>query len=95
MTVNFQALGDTREYEQYRALEHVELYDTGLQIGKDGVTAQNIQEKTSILPDYSLPDSESTAGTSISGIVGSVMVAGVALLICFAGGFFRKKRHKA
>lgn len=28
MTVNFQALGDTREYEQYRALEHVELYDT-------------------------------------------------------------------
>jgi cobalt/nickel transport system permease protein len=56
-------------------------------------TAQNIQEKTSILPDYSLPDSESTAGTSISGIVGSVMVAGVALLICFAGGFFRKKHN--
>ena len=56
-------------------------------------TAQNIQEKTSILPDYSLPDSESTAGTSTSGIVGSVMVAGVALLICFAGGFFRKKHN--
>ena len=58
-------------------------------------TAAGIQEKTSFLPDYAFPNSESAAGTSVSGIVGSAMVAGVALLICAAGGFFRKKSHKA
>lgn len=55
--------------------------------------AESIQEKTSILPDYSIPGSDSAAGTSVSGIVGSAMVAAVALLICFAGGFFRKRKH--
>ena len=54
--------------------------------------AGNIQEATSFLPDYSFPDSESAAGTSVSGLVGCAMVAGVALLICFAGGFFRKRK---
>ena len=57
-------------------------------------TAGQIQEKTSFLPDYALPDNDSPAGTSLSGIVGSAMVAGVALLICLAGGFFRKKHAK-
>ena len=57
-------------------------------------TAGQIQEKTSFLPDYALPDSDSPAGTSLSGVVGSAMVAGVALLICLAGGFFRKKHAK-
>ncbi len=56
-------------------------------------TAAGIQEKTSFLPDYAFADSDSPAGTSVSGIVGSAMVAGVAVLICFAGGFFRKRRH--
>ena len=32
------------------------------------------------------------AGTTVSGLVGSAMVAGVALLICLAGGFFRKRK---
>lgn len=57
--------------------------------------AENIQEKTSLLPDYAFPDSESAAGTTVSGIVGSAMVAGAALLICFAGGFFRKKKKQS
>lgn len=57
--------------------------------------AESIQEKTSILPDYAFPDSESAAGTTVSGIVGSAMVAGVALLICLAGGFFRKKKKQS
>ena len=57
--------------------------------------AESIQEKTSFLPDYAFPDSESAAGTTVSGIVGSAMVAGVALLICFAGGFFRKKKSQS
>ena len=58
-------------------------------------TAGSIQEATSFLPDYAFADSDTPAGTSVSGIVGSAMVAGVALLICFAGGFFRKKANKA
>ena len=53
-----------------------------------------IQEKTSFLPDYAFADSESPAGTSVSGIVGCAMVAGVAVLICLAGGFFRRKKAK-
>ena len=55
-------------------------------------TAESIQEKTSFLPDYAFPDSESAAGTTVSGIVGSAIVAGVAILICLIGGFFRKKK---
>ena len=54
-------------------------------------TAGAIQEKTSFLPDYAFPDSESSLGTTVSGLVGSAMVACVAVLICFAGGFFRRK----
>ena len=51
-----------------------------------------IQESTSFLPDYAFSsDGDNPAGTTISGVVGAGMVAGVALLICFAGGFFRKK----
>ena len=56
-------------------------------------TAAGIQEKTSFLPDYAFTDSDSAAGTTVSGIVGSAMVAGVAVLICLAGGFFRRKRN--
>ncbi len=57
-------------------------------------TAESIQESTSFLPDYSFADSDSPVGTTVSGIVGSVMVAGVAVLICLAGGFFRKKKAR-
>ena len=55
-------------------------------------TAGSIQEATSFLPDYAFAESESPVGTTVSGIVGSVIVAGVAVLICLAGGFFRKKK---
>ena len=51
-----------------------------------------IQESTSILPDYALPGNDSPVGTSLSGVVGSAMVAGVAILICMAGGFFRRRK---
>ena len=58
-------------------------------------TAAAIQESTSFLPDYAFADSDSTAGTTVSGLVGSAMVAGAAVLLCFAGGFFRKKKTTA
>lgn len=57
--------------------------------------AESVQEKTAFLPDYAFPNSESAAGTTVSGIVGGALVAGVALLICAAGGFFRKRKAKA
>ena len=53
--------------------------------------AAGIQEKTSFLPDYSFADSDSAAGTAVAGLVGSAIVAALVLLICFVGGFFRKK----
>ena len=53
-----------------------------------------IQEATSFLPDYAFADNDTPVGTTVSGVVGSALVAGVALLICLAGGFFRKKHSK-
>ena len=61
---------------------------------KASQTAASIQEKTSFLPDYAFAQSESPMGTTVSGIVGAAMVAAFALLICFAGGFFRKRRRE-
>ncbi len=64
--------------------------DFGVQ-SKAADKAAGIQEKTSFLPDYSFSDSDSAAGTTVSGLVGSAIVAALVLLICFVGGFFRKK----
>ena len=58
-------------------------------------TAASIQEKTAFLPDYAFANSDSSAETSVSGIVGSAIVAGAALLVCMGGGFFRKKKAAA
>ncbi|MGM9659394.1 MAG: energy-coupling factor ABC transporter permease [Faecousia sp.] len=58
-------------------------------------TAGAIQEKTAFLPDYAFANSDSAAGTSVSGLVGSAIVAGAAIVICMAGGFFRKKKVAA
>ena len=64
----------------------------GIQSGA-AETAAAIQESTAILPDYAFAsDAENPAGTSVSGIAGIAAVAAIAALVCFAGGFFRKKR---
>ena len=57
--------------------------------------AGSIQEKTAFLPDYAFATSDSAAGTSVSGLLGSAIVAGVAVLVCMAGGFFRKRKAAA
>lgn len=57
--------------------------------------AESVQSKTAFLPDYSFAGSDSAAGTSVSGLVGSAIVAVFAVGICFAGGFFRKKKQAA
>ncbi len=56
-------------------------------------TAGSIQEKTSFLPDYAFAnDDENPLGTTVSGILGSAIVAAVAMMLCYLGGFFRKKK---
>ena len=57
--------------------------------------AASIQEKTAFLPDYAFAGSDSAAGTTVSGLVGSALVAAFAVAICLIGGFFRKKTGKA
>ena len=53
--------------------------------------AAGIQDTTSLLPDYAFKDSESAAGTSFSGIVGSLIVVGVMVGASYAFKFFKKK----
>ncbi len=55
--------------------------------------AESIQEKTAILPDYNFKESESNIGTSISGISGSLIVAGVAIAICAIVKIFKRKKE--
>ncbi len=57
--------------------------------------AQTIQDKTSVLPDYAFPDSESAAGTTVSGLVGAAVVAAAAVGVCALGGFFRKRKQRS
>lgn len=54
--------------------------------------SQAVQEKTAFLPDYAFSnDSDNPLGTSVSGIVGALIVAVLATGICFAGKSFKKK----
>ena len=57
--------------------------------------AGSMQEKTAFLPDYAFVSSDSAVGTTVSGLVGSAIVGGAALLVCMAGVFFRKKKIAA
>lgn len=61
--------------------------------GTDVYTAaEGVQEKTALLPDYAFKDSESTLGTSFSGVTGSILVLLVCVGACYGFKFFRKKR---
>ncbi len=53
--------------------------------------AEEIQEKTALLPDYSFSNSDSVAGTSFSGIVGGLVVVVLCIGASYALRFFRKK----
>ncbi len=56
--------------------------------------AAGVQEKTAFLPDYAFSnDSENPAGTTVSGILGSAIVAVFAACICFISGNIRKKKQ--
>ncbi len=50
-----------------------------------------LQESTSVLPDYNFKDSELALGTSLSGIVGGLVVATVCIGGCYLFKFFRRE----
>ena len=52
----------------------------------------SLQEVTSLLPDYAFRGSESLLGTSFSGVIGAVVVAGFCFLLCYLFKFFRKQQ---
>lgn len=52
----------------------------------------SLQEATSLLPDYAFRGSESLLGTSFSGVIGAVVVAGFCFLLCYLFKFFRKQQ---
>lgn len=55
--------------------------------------AEKIQNMTAILPDYSLKNSESIAGTSISGIFGGIVVVVLCILISMFLRFLGRKHQ--
>ena len=55
-------------------------------------TAGAVQETTALFPDYAFKGSESSFGTTFSGVIGSVIVVGVCVGACYAFKFFRKKK---
>ena len=54
-------------------------------------TAEGIQNSLSFLPDYAFKGSESAAGTTVSGLVGALIVG----CICFLIAMLLRNRRKA
>lgn len=63
--------------QQVTGSTEIEAADTGTH-----QNAEQIQEGTSLLPDYGFQDSDSLLGTSFSGIAGSLAVLGICLGVC-------------
>lgn len=57
-------------------------------------TAQEIQDTTSFLPDYTFKDTESTLGTSLSGIIGSCITVLFLIVVGYVVKLIRKKEAK-
>ena len=54
--------------------------------------AADIQSATALLPDYAVKGSESAWGTTISGLIGGLIVIAVCIAVCHAFKFFRNKK---
>ena len=54
--------------------------------------AEKIQEFTAFLPDYGIKNSETALGTSLSGVVGALLVAAFCFLLCQVFKFVKRKR---
>ena len=62
------------------------------ELENDGTGAHAAAEETALLPDYGFKNSDSTFGTSFSGIAGSAVVLIVCVGACYAFRFFKKKK---
>ena len=56
---------------------------TELEAGSPHLWATQLQEKLALLPDYGFQAGESEVGTSVSGIVGGLLVLAVCVLLCW------------
>lgn len=81
---------DGLEWSIEKVTGDTELEDDGTAIYQ---SAANIQETTSLLPDYNFADSEDALGTSFSGVIGSLIVCALCAGICFLLNTFRKRRN--
>lgn len=55
--------------------------------------AASIQDSTAFLPDYAFASNpDNPVGTSVSGVFGSLVVCGLAVVICIAGTVSRKRK---
>lgn len=57
------------------------------------INAEQFQESTSFLPDYSFKDNDSALGTTVSGILGASIVAIFIFLLTIITGIFRNKKE--
>ncbi len=55
--------------------------------------AESVQESLSFLPDYAFKGSESVLGTTVSGIVGALLVLALLICVAFIIRAFRKKQQ--
>ncbi len=60
--------------------------------GSAYAVADSIQSATAILPDYAFKSSETMLGTTVSGLVGGVVVIALCVAACYAFRFFRSKK---
>lgn len=88
------ALFGNTEYSETRENMGLDEENYGVQ-SKVSDKAASVQEKTSFLPDYAFSgDSENPLGTTVSGVLGSAIVAVVAGVLCVLGGALRKNKKK-
>lgn len=84
------SLPDGLEWSISRLTNDTELAVTG-NVAK---ACTELQGRMAILPDYAVRGSESATGTSLSGIVGVVVVALLCVACCYAFRFYQKSQAK-
>jgi cobalt/nickel transport system permease protein len=68
---------------------------TELESSADGIyqASDSIQKATSLLPDYAFKSSESALGTTLSGLIGCLVVVAFCIGACYLFKFFRKSKR--
>lgn len=88
MSLFASAFPDGLEWSMERVAGTTELDAEGTAYG----ISEAIQSFTAVLPDYAFKNSESALGTSVSGLVGGILVVALCIAVCYALRFFKKKQ---